>query len=154
MRQSKRSSSDIWTVASETGITADVARRIINSFFDAIVLKARALPFDDAGRIYSKAAFEEKGFVVNIPYIGRIGTSYSRYLTWRRNEAKHLKQENRSKYRNRLSSEDIEKMADDILSGKPVTAIRKKKGNELYKRVWYVEQGQKRLARQVIQKEN
>lgn len=153
MRQSSRHNSDIRTVASETGITADVARRIINSFFDAIVLKARALPYDDNSRIYSKAAFEEKGFVVNIPYIGRIGTSYSRYLTWRRNEAKGLTQEARSKYRNRLSSEDIEKMADEILSGKLPTPVKKRKGSELYKRVWYVEQDKKRLARQVIQKE-
>lgn len=64
-----------------------------------------------------------------------------------------LMQEKRSKYRNRLSSEDIEKMADEILSGKLPTPVKRRKGSELYKRVWYIEQGKKKLARQVIQKE-
>lgn len=44
-------------------------------------------------------------------------------------------------------------MADEILSGKLPTPVKKRKGSELYKRVWYVEQDKKRLARQVIQKE-
>jgi hypothetical protein len=52
-----------------------------------------------------------------------------------------------------MTQDDIEHIADDILSGRTPFLIRKRKGNEMYDRVWLVGQDGKRLARQVIPKE-
>lgn len=145
---------DFASVAAITGISADEVRKIVSSFFDDIAQQVDKLPYDDVRRIYSKEVFNCHTCYFNIPSIGRIGTSYSRYLQWRANEAKSIEQVHRSHYQSRLTQNDIEHMAEEILSGKTPSPVYKKKGNELYNRVWLVKPEGKKLARQVIPKES
>lgn len=141
-------------MASVTGVSSDEVGKIVNSFFDSIAQKVDKLPYDNARRIYSKEVFNCHACYFNIPSIGRIGTSYSRYLQWRANEAKLIEQVHRSHYVNRFTQNDIEHIAEDIISGKAPTPVSKKRGNELYNRVWLVKPEGKKLARQVIPKES
>ncbi|MBQ3950058.1 MAG: hypothetical protein II661_06245 [Bacteroidales bacterium] len=141
------------SIAEATDIPEQEVRSIVLSFFQQITQSCRKLPFGNARKIFSKAKFDTYVTVWNIPYIGRMGPVYSRYLKWRNNEAKQTVQASRSRYRNRISRSEIENMADEILSGKTPTPLIKKKPTELYHRVWYVESDGKRLARQVIPKE-
>lgn len=150
---SRIENSDFASIASELGIPITEVKRIVHSFFDAIAERARLLPYNDARRIYSKDFFcGQFVYAINIPFIGRLGTSYSRYLKWRANEAKLIKQEQRSKYRSRITQDDIEHIAEEVLSGLTPSPVFKKKGSELYNRVWLVGSNGKRLARQVIPK--
>ena len=145
-------------VASETGISEREIERAVGSFFSAIDLKARKLNLDNARRIYTKEKFEELtgngGCVCNIPYIGRIGPVYSRYLKWRSNEAKNIVQVPRSNYRSRMLQSEVENMAEEIMSGRTPSPVSKKKKSELYNQVWMVGKNGKKLAGQVIPKEN
>lgn len=138
-------------VAESNSMDIESVRTIVSSFFGAIVSEARALPFNNERKIYTKAKFDEYVSVTNIPYIGRLGPSYSRYLKWRANAAKETEHKSKEDYQTRLSSEEIEEMAKRILSGEKVD-IRKKKLTDLYKRVWLVGKNGKRQARQVIPK--
>lgn len=140
-------------LSEEFGIPVSEVARAVKSFFDVIASDAQSLPFDNRKKIYSKPVFEELVKVRNIPYIGRLGPVYSRYLKWRENESKLLPQKPRSGYRKRMTQDDIENIADAVLSGNPVPEIRKRKGSELYERVWLVRQDGKKSARQVIPKE-
>lgn len=90
--------------------------------------------------------------VYNIPSIGRLGPSYTRYLKWRGNEAQQIEQKRRSSYRIGLSQDDIEHIAAEILAGRTPTSVQQKKGNELYNRVWMMGKEGKKQARQVIPK--
>ena len=126
--------------------------KAVNSFFGSIAKYAASLPFNDERRIYGYDAFEEFVEVVNIPHVGRFGPVYSRYLKWRCNEAKALDQVPRSAYRKRISQDEIENMADEILSGRTPSPLKKKKPTELYNRVWMIGTDGKRMARQVIPK--
>jgi len=139
-------------VADELGLSISDVRLAVSSFFGEIVSESRALPFNNERKIYSKEKFAEYERAWNIPYIGRIGPVYSRYLKWRGNESKNIVQEPRSNYQSRITQSDIEDMAEAILSGRTPTPLRKRKGNELYNRVWLVGQDGKKLARQVIPK--
>lgn len=142
-------------LAKEFNLPVDALRCIVHSFFQVIQSDARALPFDTVTKIHKRESFDGMGMVFNIPYLGRLGTSYSRYLKWRENESKHLDQEVRSDRRGRYTSGDIENIAEEILSGGAPSFYRKKKSNELYKRIWIVDgNGKKKLARQAIIKEN
>lgn len=152
MKQSRITKTDFRAVAKELNIPETEVQRAVNSFFDNIKTHTRVLPYDNATRIYSRSAFKEKEFVINIPFIGRIGTSYSRYLSWRANEAKLISQKPRSEYRTQVTQDDIEHIAEQILSGKTPASVKKTKGKDLYTRVWYVEKENKRLAKQVIEK--
>lgn len=129
-------------------------KRAVISFFDCIWGAAKKLPFDTPRRIYSPEKFDEYFRVWNIPSIGRLGPAYSRYLLWRRNESSLVEQRLRSSYRLRLTQDDIEHMAEEILSGNTPSPLQKKKGNELYHRVWLVGKDGKKSARQVIPKNN
>lgn len=141
------------TVAKELGFEPSDVRRVVHSFFDSITSSARSLPFDDRRKIFSKDAFDSFAFVVQIPRIGRLGPVYSRYLKWRANEAKLTEQVHRSRYRKQYSQNDIENMAAEALLGKAPVLPEKQKGSELYNRVWLVGADGKRLARQVIKKQ-
>lgn len=140
------------SVAKDVGVSEAEVRKVVNSFFGSIVKYAISLPFNNVRRIYGYDAFEELVEVVNIPGIGRLGPVYSRYLKWRGNEAKMLNQVPRSTFRIRLSQDEIEHIADDILSGKTPSEIKKRKPTELYNRVWLINKNGKRMARQVIPK--
>lgn len=153
MGRNKIEESDYRSIAEETGLDAADVKRAVQSFFAIILRDAKKLPFNTWKKIYQKDKFNEIAAVRNIPYLGRLGPVYSRYLKWRANEARELNQVPRSSYRSRLSQSEIENMAADILSGKTPSPIKKKKGSEMYSRVWMVGKDGRRQARQVIPKD-
>ena len=135
------------------GLDEREVRKIVCSFFETIVSDARGLPFDNPRRIYSKDKFEEFVKVRNIPYIGRIGPVYSRYLKWRANVSEQLVMAPRSSFRRGVSQSELENIAAAVLSGS-TPPLTKKKNSDLFNRVWLVGQDGKKSARQVIPKEN
>ena len=139
-------------IAESLGLSVSEVRRAVLSFFGSILSEVKRLPLDNTRRIYTKSAFDDFTLVYNIPCIGRIGTSYSRYLTWRTNEAVSLPLDRRTNYRSRMTQGDIEHIADEILAGRS-PEIKKKRNSELFYNVWLVGENGKRLARQVIKKE-
>ena len=143
---------DCREVASSLGVDPGDVDRVVRSFFDAISDGARKLPFDNRRRIYSRDAFDMSTKVVNIPCVGRIGTSYSRYLAWRRNESSGVAQARRDSFRARIPQGEIERIAGEILSGRVPEPVRRRRKSELYDTVWLVGKDGKRLARQVITK--
>jgi hypothetical protein len=151
MRRNRIEDADMTAVAEDLGISVEDVRKVVSSFFDSLAAQARKLPFDNESRIYSKDRFEDFVKVFSVPSIGRFGPVYSRYLKWRGNEAKEIEQAKRSDYRSRMTQDDIENIAEDILAGR-TPVIRKKKKNELFKQVWLVGKNGKRLAWQVIPK--
>lgn len=154
MSRNRRESDDFRKLSAELGVPDNEIKKVLSSFFGVISAYSRTLPFDDHRKIYSRDAFAQYGCVFNIPYIGRIGPVYSRYLKWRRNESSAVSQEPRSRYGKRILQSEIETMAEDILSGRAPSPARKRKPTELYNRVWLVGKDGKKLARQVIPKEN
>lgn len=139
-------------IALKQSVTPMEVRKIVFSYFDAISADGKRLPFDDNRKIYDSECFEKLSFSYNIPYIGRIGPVYSRYLKWRGNVAKELEQVPRASFLSSNTRPDIEQMAEEILSGKPVTVSAKRRTDSLYNRVWLVGTRGKRLARQVMPK--
>lgn len=127
-------------------------KRILASFFSIILGDARSLPFDNPRRIFTKDKFEEYVKVRHIPFIGRIGPVYSNYLKWRANVSQQIEMTPRSSYRSRRSQSDIESIAAAILTGQAPPPLNKKRGKEMYERVWLVGQDGKKSARQVIPK--
>lgn len=152
MPRNRLQEADYRALAHEFSIPASEIKRAVNSFFGVIVKEARELKLDNERRIYGKSRFEEFGTVRNIPRIGRLGPSYSRYLKWRANEAKRLEQKDRSNYKSRYFASDLERFADDVLSGRKPEPLKKRRSKELYDRIWLVDKYGKRLARQVIPK--
>lgn len=144
---------DFKAIGEELGLSPSEVKKIVHSFFGSFVSSARKLPFNNERKIYSRAAFLEYSFAQNIPFIGRIGTSYSKYLGWRGNESKNLKQVVRSKCRDGYTQEEIEAIALDVLSGRTPQLVNKHKSREFYNKIWMVDKGKKRLARQAILKE-
>jgi len=153
MGRSRTDESEFRRIASEFGLDSEDVRKAVNSFFEMFLKDAAKLPFNHRRKIYTKEKFDEYVNVRNIPYIGRLGPAYSRYLRWRGNEAKEVSQVPRSTYQSRYLQSDIENMAAEILSGKTPTPLIKRKNSELYERVWLVGQDGKKSARQVIPKE-
>lgn len=139
-------------ISQEMGVDKDEVARVIKSYFSDMASRVRALPFDDCTKIYTRKVFLTREMVWNIPHIGRIGTSYSRYIKWRANESKNIVQDKRSAYSTKLTSDDIESMADAILSGGSLPEVKHRTGNDLYKRVWIVLPNGRKQARQVIPK--
>ena len=139
-------------VSAKTNVSEEEVKRILASFFGVVLSDARSLPFDNPRKIFSKDKFEEFVKVRNIPYIGRIGPVYSRYLKWRANVSEQLDMAPRSSYRSGVTQNDIENIADAILSGSTPPPLRKRKGKEMFERVWLVGQDGKKSARQVIPK--
>ena len=153
MSRSRIEEAGFLRLSEEVGVPVPEVARAVKSFFDAVANSARRLPFDDRNRIYSREKFDEFVNVANIPYIGRLGPVYSRYLKWRENESKSLPQKPRSGYRSRMTLDDIENIAESILSGNGLPEIRKRKGSDLFERVWLVGKDGKKSARQVIEKQ-
>lgn len=139
-------------IARSVGVSSSEVKRAVTSFFGSISLEAGRLPFDNPRKIYTKSKFDEFSRVWNIPSVGRLGPVYSRYIKWRGNAAKEIEQRPRREYRSRVTREDIERLAEEILSGRKPTPIRKKKKKELFNSVWLVGKESKKLARQVIPK--
>ena len=139
-------------IAEELCLPVSEVRKAVLSFFDEIVRESKTFPFNSPTRIYTKQKFNELAKVWNIPSIGRIGPVYSRYLKWRGNESKKIETKKRSIYRSGLTQDEVEYIAGEILAGR-TPSFTKKRGNEMYNRVWIVGTDGKRLARQVIPKE-
>ena len=139
-------------LSSRFGLAEEEVKRIVASFFSIVFTDARSLPFDNPKRIFSKEKFDEYVKVRHIPSIGRIGPVYSNYLKWRANESQQIDMAPRSLYRRRRTQSDIESIAAALLSGQAPPPMEKKKGNEMYHRVWLVGQDGKKSARQVIPK--
>ena len=135
----------------ELGLDASDVRGAVYSFFDVIFRDAKSLPFNNVSKIYSKNKFTSFAKIRCIPFIGRIGPAYSRYLKWRVNESKIVEQKHRSDYKINLSQEEIEEIAAVALSGR-IPVVEKKKNYDLFQRVWMVGEEGKKLARQVIPK--
>lgn len=153
MARSKTDGAIIEKVAIDNSITASEVNRAVLSFFSVIVKDADSLPFDNERKIYTRDKFGELAKAYNIPYIGRMGPVYSRYLKWRANEARQLPGGKRSDYRVGLTQGEIEDIAVEILSG-GTPQINRKKNSELFDRVWMVGKDGKKSARQVIPKED
>lgn len=139
-------------IAGEYGLEPADVKRIVQSFFEVFAQEANALPFDNVKKIFSKDKFKGYVKVRNIPGIGRLGPSYSRYLQWRVNEAKEVDFIPKPKKASRYSQEDIEKMAIDVLSGKSPEMPRRVRQSDQFSRVWLVGTEGKKTARQVIPK--
>ena len=151
MKNNRIDQDDFRGVAEEIGVSPEDVKNVVNSFFGVIASEARSLPFDTPRKIYSKSAFNKFASprIHNIPYIGRIGPIYSRYIKWRVNEAKDIEMVPRPRSSKRLLPEEIEAIAEVVLNGGTYTA--KKKENK-FKRVWLVNDNGKKSARQVIPK--
>lgn len=131
---------------------ADV-KRAVESYFSLVKSDSSRLPFDKENRIYSKRKFDSFQTVRCIPSIGRIGPSYTRYLKWRANVAAGIDMAPRSAFVTGYTEEDIEAYAEALLSGGNPEPPKKRKGTEMYKRVWLVGSEGKKQARQVIPKD-
>ena len=140
-------------IAEADGLDADTVRSIILSFFDTISKEALALPFDNGRKIFTKEAFMLHESIHNIPYIGRLGTSYSRYLRCRAYASGGMLQKKRPKTHTGYTKSDIELIAQTVLSEGIMPEIKKKRKSEMYNNVWLVGTDGKKLAGQVIMKE-
>ena len=95
-------------------------------------------------------------FVENIPYIGRIGPVYSRYVKWRASESGELFMVRRSDARKRHFRPMVEKAAEDAINGRKVDvkALKERLPKGEYEKVWLVgPDGRRRAAGQLIKKE-
>lgn len=150
--RSRTEKADMREVARTLGVPEKEVAKAVNAYFGVISGYADSLPLDDRRKIFRPDAFVALAKVWNIPYVGRIGPVYSRYLAWRKNESRQILQEPRSNFRLRIPQSEIETMAADIISGKTPAPLKKRRGNELYERIWLVGKDGKRQARQVIPK--
>ena len=153
MGRNSRDSARCRTLAERYGLTETEVKKVVDSFFSVLCQDAKALPFDTPRKIYSCEGFQRFVKVRQIPFIGRIGPVYSNYLKWRANESETIDMVPRSSYRRRVTQSDIENTAAAILSGQTPPPMKKRKGKEMYERVWLVGQDGKKSARQVIPKE-
>ena len=153
MASSRIEEADYRKIAEELNLEASDVKRAVSSFFSLIVSDARKLPFDNHKKIYSKEKFDEYVVVRNIPFIGRIGPSYSRYLKWRVNESKNYSMALRDSFKSRMSQGEIEDIAAAVLSGGVPLEPKRLKGSDMFDRVWLVGKEGKKSARQVIPKE-
>lgn len=153
MPKNRLEDADFQQISKRLGVPVSEVRRAVYSFFGTITREARSLPFNDASRIYTKGRFEDFVKVHNIPSVGRIGPVYSRYLKWRRNEARNQVQVSRNNYRSGISQDEIENMAAEILSGRIPPPVKKKRAIERFNRIWMIGRDGKRMARQVVPKE-
>lgn len=139
-------------IAESHGLSPSEVKSVVNSFFSVILRYSRSLPYDDERKIFSREAFDARTRAFSIPYVGRIGPSYSRYLKWRANEAKEQEQERRAGCRAGYTKDDVENIAREVLAGNPPPKRERKKISDEYVRVWFVSNGKRRLARQLIRK--
>lgn len=152
MKASKTELRDFEIVANQLGVSVSDVKNIVNSFFDVLVSESRKLPFDNPQKIFSKEVFDRFAVVRQIPFIGRLGPSYSRYLKWRANEAKEIKMVPKHLARKKFTKDEVETIAEMVLKGEGYAPPERKRNNN-YKRVWLVGQEGKKSARQVIPKE-
>lgn len=153
MGRNRQEEAEYRNIADKYGLDPSDVKRAVQSFFEVILRDSLELPYNTPRRIYSKELFQSCAKIRNIPLVGRIGPVYSRYLKWRANESQTLEMAPRSLYRRRITQSEIESAAAAVLSGQAPPIIEKKKGKEMFERVWLVGQDGKKSARQVIPKE-
>lgn len=156
-REVKLSKQDIlWCkrcAADEEGLSLSEVKKAVIAYFDSIVSSARKLPFDKDNRIYSRKAFAEYPYCINLPYLGRLGPFYSLYLKWRAKEAKEQDTVPRSQAKKIHRKPLIEEAAKQALSGNKVDSgfLRQRLPSGKYKTVWLVdEDNKKKAAKQMI----
>lgn len=138
--------------ADANSVSRGEIQKAIVSFFDDMLVQIRKLPFDNARRIYTHDAIEERAPVFNIPSLGRIGPVYASYLKWRREEALNEDMELRETVKTRYRDERIEEAAKLAKEGKRITNefFRNIIPSGAYKKVWFIDKGGKRkVAKQV-----
>ena len=140
-------------IAERLSIDPSEVKKAVVSFFDVIALDAKKLPFNNVRKIFSNDKFQSYSSASLIPHIGRIGPVYSRYIKWRGNEATTVQFRSKSAYRKGFTQDDIEHIAEELLSGN-TPVINKKKNSEMFSRVWLVNKNGKKQAHQVIPKDN
>lgn len=150
MRNSKVEEADFRAIAEELSVPPEEVKNVINSFFGIIGSEARRLPFNNPRKIYSRAAFDKHGSVFTIPYIGRLGPAYSKYLQWRVNESKKIDMITRPIRGSKLLPSEVEAIAEAVLDGKEFDLRNKRKVG--FERVWLVGEDGKRQARQAVLK--
>lgn len=153
MAKNRLDEAEFAAIAKELDVPVSEVRRAVLSFFDVIRRDAVSMPFDNAFKIYLKDRFDDFVRVRNIPCIGRIGPVYSRYIKWRRNEAKDQNRVPRRSYRSGISQDEIEHIAGEILAGRTPSPVKKKKAIERFDRIWIINKEHKYMARQVVPKE-
>ncbi len=141
-------------IADELDVPVSEVRRAVVAYFDELIDRTDSSGLSDVSKIYRPDAFAEKAFVVNMPYLGRIGPVYSRYLSWRRDALSAKETIGRSDVRRHYSAGHIERLAAQALNGEPVSVLESKRvPSGLYKTVWLVDSNGKKAARQVIVKD-
>ena len=98
MARNRSDEKDYDRIAQEYGLEPSDVRNCVFAFFDSIEISFRRLPFSTPKKIFSRKFFAEHVRVWNMPYLGRLGPSYSRYLTGRSNEAKGIRMGRRADY--------------------------------------------------------
>lgn len=153
MKLSRRDRRICADIATEVGYDTRAIERAVSAYFSVIISDVRRLPFNSHSRIYKPDAFEENGYVVNIPYLGRLGTVYSRYRKWRASVSSEndtvRKEDARSKYFEPLVEEEARK----ALRGERVNVyrLRERVPSGMYRRVWIMKgNGKRSSARQMI----
>lgn len=150
MKNSKVEEADFRAIAEELSVPPEEVKNVINSFFGIIGSEARRLPFNNPRKIYSRAAFDKYSSVFTIPYIGRLGPAYSKYLQWRVNESKKIDMITRPVRGSKLLPSEVEAIAEAVLDGKEFDLRNKRKVG--FERVWLVDEYGKRQARQAVRK--
>lgn len=142
--------------ANENGLSEVEVQKAIVSFFDDIVVCTRKLPFNNIKRIYTADAVADKACVYNIPYIGRLGPIYSKYISWRRDVSEEYDMVLREDVRDIHLKERIEELAELALSGHRVTRdmLKDPIPSGLYHKVWIIDkEGRRKAAKQLFKKQ-
>lgn len=152
MRADKTARKDFRQIARQTGIEYSKVENALRAYFGEIIWTARKLPFCGRTKIFTSDGFDKYRFVRNIPYIGRIGPIYGRYLKWRAKENSENETVNRKKAKEHYSSPIIEQAMKDILDGKKpdIESLKGRIPKGVYRKVWICSENGKKSARQMI----
>lgn len=153
MRLSRKDRRRCGDIALETGTEPKEVERAVSAFFSTIISDVKRLPFNNPGRIYKPDAFEELCYVTNIPFLGRLGTVYSKYRKWRSEVASDIEMVDASDAKSEYYKPLIEEEARKALRGEKVNVYRLKERvpSGMYRRVWIMRRNGKRSsARQMI----
>lgn len=141
--------------ASENDLNICEVKKAIVSFFDDIVFSVRKLPFNNIRRIYSADALEEIADVYNIPYIGRIGPIYSKYVKWRKEESENYDMLLRKTAFRKHFNERVDEAVERAMAGERIGKgfLRDPVPSSLYHKVWLIDKnGKRKAARQLFKK--
>lgn len=156
MKLSNRDAKWCRQYAADSGLDEVEVTKCVQAFFDDIVSTVRKLPFNDISRIYTIAAFEEVAPDFYLPFIGRLGPSYSSYCKWRVECADEEERILRSTAYEKHRAQRVDEAVDMALSGQtiPKNFLRNPIPGGTYRKVWIIDKGGKRkAARQLFKKQ-